>query len=223
MAYYAHFMVDDTRGESMKHEMKAGYFKKLSEAKHEDLLVCPPPPSENKKPNNKLQDYYDLHKDTIMTFKVLGFFSMLSTNNRTVTKWDFSLPLPGTSIGFKGELKQNNDEQGVLGYGRISNCTMEIGASVGVDKANLGVVKAEVKASGSGFIEFDEDNGITDFGVEAGAAVKLGVSDKEIGSVVDKAFDNNPDYGVSKSITAVGVSTRVGWNSGISSKTSFLK
>jgi hypothetical protein len=84
---------------------------------------------------------------------------------------------------------------------------MEIGTSKGIGTSS-GPMKAELEGKLSGFVEFDKE-GLTDVGIVASVEAKTGV-EVETGSDVIKSVGND--------LISVGISSRIGWNSGGSIK-----
>lgn len=199
-AYFMRFMATDDFIDAVYPNHKAGFLSELIEFQCEYLVVCPPDEIPLKKWKGELPDFDVQRNDTLAYLHFGKFFEMRVMANRTYTKWDISVPLPnGLSVGLKGEIVQNDNKRGIFGVGRITNGTLEFGASMGTgNKIEAGPAKAEGKISGGGFIEANEDQGITDIGVKAGVSIKSGIGDK--------------DSGLGKSGTVIGMESKLSWN-----------
>ena len=138
----------------------------------------------------KLADFYDMNckQKSVMN---LGIGSVTIECNKMTTSLNAKF--------VKFTVKENMDN------GAIIRGTAEIGYGVSAGKA-AGPFKAEAKAEGAAFVEFD-DSGITDAGIKATLSTETGTG------IVPDGVDIIT--GVSDpSVTVIGAEARWGWNSG---------
>ena len=148
---------------------------------------------EREKPKaKKLGDFYEMtcKQKSVMN---LGIGSVTIECNKMTTELD---------AGFLKYSQRENMDNGTIIRG-----TVEVGKDFGIGKGvELGPVKAELKAGGGAFIEFDSE-GITDFGVKGGISAEMG------SNIVSEATEKETGIG-DKGTTAFGAEARWGWNSG---------
>ena len=140
----------------------------------------------------KLADFYDMtcKQKSVMN---LGIGSVTIECNKMTTELD---------AGFLKYSQRENMDNGTIIRG-----TVEIGKDFGIGKGfAAGPVKAELKAGGGAFIEFDSE-GITDAGLKGGIGVEVG------SNIVSEATQKETGM-EDKGTTAFGAEARWGWNSG---------
>lgn len=184
-AYYLQYatMGGDDEVELMKIQQKKEYIQAVQWVAGSLLLIDKEPApcankTQQKAGTGKLADFYDLHCDNKSSMNLIVGTIKTSCNKMET---DFSVgPL-------SAKWKENLDTD------KIINGTVELGLSKG-GELEYGPLKAEMKASAGGFVEFDH-GGITDFGA------KVGVS---AGSAAGPA-----------TLGEIGAESRFGWNSGV--------
>lgn len=153
-----------------------------------DQSVCPRIPAQPSTSSKTLGDFNDLHCNTVIEFNIL------------IANWKKSCDKSYIEAGV-GPINFN------LAYNdwkeEIIRGSVEIGASKSIGNSN-GPLKAELEGKLAGFIEFDKE-GVTDVGVAAGVEAKAGVEVKTGSEVIES---------VGTDLISVGVTSRIGWNSG---------
>ncbi len=160
------------------------------EVRFRDKCDTGPAQPQQKPVTRKLADFYDMNcrQKSVMN---LGIGSVTIECNKMTTSLDAKF--------MKFTVKENMDN------GAIIRGTAEIGYGVSAGK-EAGPFKAEAKAEGAAFVEFD-DSGITDAGIKATLSAEAGTG------VVPEGTDIIT--GVSDpSVTVIGAEARWGWNSG---------
>ena len=160
------------------------------EVRFGDKCTFGPVQPQQKPKARQLADFYDMNckQKSVMN---LGIGTVTIECNKMTTTLDAKL--------LKFTVKENMDD------GAIIRGTAEIGYEVSAGK-EVGPFKAEAKAGGAAFVEFD-GTGITDAGVKVTASADAGTG------VVTEGVDIVT--GVSDpSVTVIGAEARWGWNSG---------
>jgi tetratricopeptide (TPR) repeat protein len=193
--YYQQFIFSEVDFEMIKIQEKAHWLAALS--KHPVFMempnqsVCPKIP-ERKGSSKVLAEFNDLNCKNIIDFDII------------IAKWRKACDNSTIDVGV-GPINLNvayNDWKEEIIRG-----SMEIGTSKGIGTSS-GPMKAELEGKLSGFVEFDKE-GLTDVGIVASVEAKTGV-EVETGSDVIKSVGND--------LISVGISSRIGWNSGGSIK-----
>lgn len=195
-AYYIQYTLPEDAVEAWKLNEKAKWLGYISSAhpvrfESEDG-VCKQVPPATKHKATRLAEFEDLHCPNVVELSI-GIVSARMACGKSHYE------------GGIGPINLNLDYNDWKE--EIIRGSVEIGASKSIGTSS-GPLKAELEGKFAGFIEFDKE-GITDVGVEAGVEAKAGMEIKTGSEVIES---------VGADLVSIGVTTRIGWNSGGSVK-----
>ncbi|MEQ1584459.1 MAG: hypothetical protein ABL895_01160 [Cyclobacteriaceae bacterium] len=192
-AYYIQYTLPEDAVEAWKLNEKAkwlGYISSTHPVRFEpEDGVCKQVPLASKHAVTKLADFEDLHCPNVVELSVPTIISWRMACGKSHYEGGVG------PVNFSLDYHDWKDE--------IIRGSVEIGASESIGVSS-GPIKAELEGKLAGFIEFDKE-GITDVGIIAGVEAKAGVEIKTGSEVIES---------VGGDMVSVGVTSRIGWNSG---------
>lgn len=191
-AYYIQYTLPDDAVEGWKLNEKAKWLGYISSShpvrfEPEDGVCKLVPPQKNAV--IKLAEFEDLHCPNVVELSVPPIISWRMACGKSHYEGGAG------PINFSLDYHDWKEE--------IIRGSIEIGASESIG-ASSGPIKAELEGKLAGFIEFDKE-GITDVGIIAGVEAKAGVEIKTGSETIES---------VGGDMVSVGVTSRIGWNSG---------